>query len=45
MYTYMKSYNSKYPVTPASSKCIVRDTEVCEGIAIIRGRFVTIYGD
>ena len=26
----------------ASSECIVRDTEVCEGIAIICGRFVTI---
>ena len=29
----------------ASSECIVCDTEVCKGIAIIRGRFVTIYGD
>ena len=28
-----------------SSECIVRDTEVSVGIAIIRGRFVTIYGD
>ena len=28
----------------ATSKCIVHDTEVCEGIAIIRGRFITIYG-
>ena len=29
----------------AGSKCIVRDTEVCEGITIIRRRFITIYGD
>ena len=29
----------------ASSECVVRGTEVCEDIAIIRGRFVTIYGD
>ena len=29
----------------AGSKYIARDTEVCEGITIIRGRFITIYGD
>ena len=28
----------------ASSECIDRDTEVCKGITINRGRFVTIYG-
>ena len=28
----------------ASSECIVRDAEVCKGITIICGRFVTIYG-
>ena len=27
------------------SKCIVRGTEVCKDIAVICGRFVTIYGD
>ena len=29
----------------ASSACIVRDTEVCKGIAIIHRHLVTIYGD
>ena len=29
----------------ASSECIVRDTEVSVGIAIISRHFVTIYGD
>ena len=30
---------------PALNECIVCDTEVCKGIAIIRGRFGTIYGN
>ena len=29
----------------AGSKCTVRDMEVCEDVIIIRGRFITIYGD
>ena len=29
----------------ASSECIVCDTEVCEGMTIIFGRFIIIYGD
>ena len=29
----------------ASSESIVCDMEVCEGIAIICGRFIAIYGD
>ena len=31
-------------VGKASSECIDHDTEVCKGIPIIRGHFVTIYG-
>ena len=41
--TYIFGYTLRW--VKVSSKCIVRDTKVCDDIAIIRGRFAAIYGD